>query len=290
MLVCEERFLTPEARRQLEVACPRSRRVLIDPDGRYSPLITLEADANHATPESRDEWVAEFEGLSDIILQPSLGAPAPGTEPFLYFGIDTHRQRPPCGESKQFDIVYVGNNWYRWQDMVWFVNAWSRVRDRVARMAVFGQWWTGDPAPGCEPQTYSHPTFLADSGVDTFPPAPFDDVELTMGRGRLSPIFIRPVLRAMELATPRMFETFAADTVPILPPYFGYARALFGEAVQPLLMPDDPADAIVAILENYACHAAAAREVAARLAQEHSYEVRLVQLVELALSRSAVGI
>jgi hypothetical protein len=248
------------------------------------------SDANHQTAESREEWVADFDELSDLIVQPCLGDPAPGTERFLYFGVDAHRDRAAVNPTKPFDIVYVGNNWYRWQDMVWFVNTVSRVRDRVDRIAVFGQWWTGETVPGCELQTASDPTYLAEHGIETFPSAPFDDVERTMGSGRLNPIFVRPVLSALQMATPRMFETFAADTVPILPPSFHYAPALYGERIAPLLLPDDPADAIAGLLDHYDDCVALVKEIRAQLARHHSYEVRLSQLVELAMSRDAVGV
>ena len=41
VLVCEERFLQSKARQQIDALYPRSRRVLIDPDGRYAPIIDV---------------------------------------------------------------------------------------------------------------------------------------------------------------------------------------------------------------------------------------------------------
>jgi glycosyltransferase involved in cell wall biosynthesis len=285
VMVCEERFLEPEARKKIEVLYPRSRRILIDPDGRYSPLIDVGNDANHPTPESRAEWVADFDELSDVIVQPSIGAPAPGTQRFLYFGVDTHRKRPARSiQQKTYDIVYVGTNWYRWRDIVWLVEGLSAVRDRVERIAIFGQWWTGESAEGCEAETYSTPEYLRNHSVETLPSAPFDDVEMTMGSGRLSPILIRPVLSALEMATPRMFETFVANTVPVLPPYFRYASALYGEGVAPLILPEAPAPAIGDLLDNYADSVALAEEIASKLTRDHSYERRLSQLVEIGIT------
>jgi hypothetical protein len=70
--------------------------------------------------------VADFDERSDVIVQPSLGAPAPGTRRFLYFGVDAHRRREPSPvERKPYDIVYVGNNWYRWHDVCWLVDSHS---------------------------------------------------------------------------------------------------------------------------------------------------------------------
>lgn len=285
VLVCEERFLKPEARRVLERSVPRSRRVLIDPDGRYSQVIRLDTDANHKSQRSRRSWARDFEQLTDVILQPCLGMPAPGTQRFLYFGVDVHRRLSVVPRSKKtFDVVYVGNNWYRWHDIVWLVRGLSRIRVSVPRVAIFGQWWCGVGVPGCERETYSDPEFLPANQVETYPPVPYDEVEAAMGRGRLSPIFIRPVLNALHLATPRMFETFAADTVPVLPPYFTHARALYGDDVEELRLKDDPADTILSILDDYPTNQALAREIGAMLAREHSYEARLAQLIEVGLS------
>jgi hypothetical protein len=47
VLVCEERFRDPEVRRKIDSLYPRSQRVLIDPDGRYSPVTTAGTDSNH---------------------------------------------------------------------------------------------------------------------------------------------------------------------------------------------------------------------------------------------------
>jgi hypothetical protein len=107
---------------------------------------------------------------------------------------------------------------------------------------------------------------------------------MTMGSGRLSPILIRPVLSALEMATPRMFETFVANTVPVLPPYFRYASALYGEGVAPLILPEAPAPAIGDLLDNYADSVALAEEIASKLTRDHSYERRLSQLVEIGIT------
>jgi hypothetical protein len=154
----------------------------------------------------------------------------------------------------------------------------------VKRVTLFGQWWAGDGLEDYAEETHLDPEYLRINGVETHPPVAFDEVEATMGTGRLSPIFIRPVLNALELATPRMFETFAADTVPILPPNIRHARALYGDAIGPLCLPEDPAETIVAMLDQYADYVAFAREVAERLARNHSYEVRLSELIEIGLS------
>jgi hypothetical protein len=284
VLVCEELFLRQDARQQLEALYPRSRRVLIDPDGRYSPLTNIGIDANHATEEARAEWVTEFESLADKIVQPSLGASAPGTHSFLYFGVDNHRTRHGTDPRKAYDLIYVGNNWHRWRDITWLVESLAPVRAAVERIAVFGQWWTGETVAGCEAEIFSDPHFLRENGVETHPPVPFDDVELTMARGRISPVLVRPILNALHLATPRMFETFVAGTVPILPPYFAHAPDLYGDRVRPLQLPAAPAETILGILTQYESFVELTREVADMLGRDHSYEKRWSQLLDIGLA------
>jgi len=110
---------------------------------------------------------------------------------------------------------------------------------------------------------------------------PFDQVERTMGRGRINPVFVRPVLHSLGFVTPRMFETFAADTVPLLPADLKNAARLYGDRISPLCpTPGASAgDRVLEILRRYHDYVELAREIGERLAQEHSYEVRLEELL-----------
>jgi hypothetical protein len=283
VLVLEEQFLSAEALAQIERLVPRAHRIVIDPDGKYFPILAIGADTNHQTPDSRTSWATLFDRLADTILQPCLATPAPGTQRFLYFGIDSQRsKRGSAASPKSYDLVYVGNNWYRWHDIEWLLNGLAPVRLRLGRIALFGQGWSGISLPGYEQHTYSEPEFLRTHRVETYPSAAYDEVESVMGEGRLNPIFVRPVLNALGLATPRMFETFAANTVPILPPYFRDPAALYGTGIAQLCLPDEPANTIVTMLDHYADYANLAEEIRLRLATEHSYEARLAELIDIA--------
>ena len=277
-----KQFLNPLALARIEQLVPRSRRLVIDPDGKYSEAIQVGTDTNHSTPQSHEFWSELYQRLSDRVLQPCLGAVAQRATRFLYFGIDLHRPRVPEAKGeKPYGMIYVGNNWYRWHDFVWLFEQLGRIRPRLGRVAVFGKHWLGDAKPGLEEHTYSDPNFLKTHGVESHRSVPFDDVERVMGRGKLHPIFIRPVLNMLGLATPRMFETFAADTVPILPPYFDRAVTLYGARVTPLCLPESPADAVEGILDRYPDYLALSREIRATLTKEHSYESRLAELLGL---------
>ena len=281
VLVFESKqFLNESEIQDIEKLTEHSHTVIIDPDGKYSKTINAGVDTNHPTTESKTFWHNFYNRFSDTILQPSIGIPHMGSKKFLYFGIDIHRIHDPVSiKNKPFDLIYVGNNWYRWQDFEWFFKQLKPVRSRIGRMALFGKHWFGDPKHGLEQFTFSDPNFLRRNNVECYPSVPFDEVEATMGQGKLHPIFIRPILNALEFATPRMFETFAADTVPILPPYFNYAENLYGERALPLYLSENPADTVINMLRNYEDYIALAKEIRKNLIKEHTYEIRLSELL-----------
>ncbi len=274
-----EQFLTVEAIRRIEQTIPRKRRLVIDPDGKFSDAVQVGSDTNHPSANSRLFWTELYQQLSDTILQPCLGPIVPPVRRFLYFGIDVHRPQVQQSSDKIFDLIYVGNNWYRWHDFVWLLEKIESIRSQLGRIAVFGKHWFDDPEPGFEEHTYSDPTFLQARGVETFGSVRFDEVESHMGKGKLHPIFVRPVLNRMNLATPRMFETFVANTVPILPGYFQHATALYGPEVAPLYLTDNPSKTITAIMDKYSEYQSLAVEIGNTLKSDHSYDIRLTELL-----------
>lgn len=278
-------FLNPEAVAHIERVVPRSRRVVIDQDGMYSDTIRVGSDTNHPTPQSHESWSSLFERLTDTVLQPCLEATTPGVQPFLYFGFDAPDRSGIHSEpTKLYDITYVGNNWYRWHDVVQFLEAIAPTRSQFGRIALFGKWWHGAGLAGSEEHTYSDPDFLRTHEVDVFPAVAFDQVVPTMSLGRVNPVFIRPVLNALNLVTPRMFESFVAQTVPLLPADFRGAKSLYGANAELLQLHSgfSTAERVLEILTQYAKYRDISREISAELARLHSYEVRLEQLLGFA--------
>lgn len=77
-----------------------------------------------------------------------------------------------------------------------------------------------------------------------------------------------------------MFETFAADTIPLIPKYFSHALDLYGNGAKELVLTDRPETDILRILDNYEHHKKLSAEIRNQLKDEHSYEKRLTQLLE----------
>lgn len=248
----------------------RSKIVIVDPDCRYTEA-----------SESREYWIQTYDSLSDNILQPTLGnITKRNVSKFIYFGIDSNNSISDV--KKDFDFLYVGNNWYRWKDIYNFVASTSRIRDRLCSIAVMGNYWDEKTMNGYEKVSSSVPEFLQANNVSIIKPAPYGKVENSMSRGLINPIYIRPLLNKLMLVTPRMFETFLADTVVVIPEYFKHAVSIYGDDVSRLTMPDNPNDFILNILDNYRQYSDVCRKIRNKLIQEHSYQTRLNELISFA--------
>jgi len=275
-------FLSRAALKQLKTLAPRDRRIVMDNDGKYSATTCCLDDTNHPSENSRQQWRETYDELSDRILQPTLGVPANGARSFLFFGFDKHgpdavsQPRP-----KAYDIAYIGSNWYRWRDLEWFIRSLEPIRAGLGRIALFGKWWDGKPFAGLENYTFSDPSFLIKHRVEVNRSVPFGHVEETMANARINPIFLRPALRALQFVTPRMFETFKADTVPLLRPELAYTASLYSNEILPSFLLDDPAHRVHFVLSHYDDMINRARKVSARLREAHSYEARIAELLRV---------
>lgn len=271
-------FLSPTDIEAICVTIPRDRRVLIDVDGKYCPPISTEGDTNHPVQGSYTEWTDLFNSLSDIILQPALrSSTTVNTKKFLFYGVqpEVYLECP----HKDFDFLYVGTNWFRWKTLTGLIKALNSIRNYVRRIAVVGQYWTGDAMPNFASATYSDPDFFSTYTVELYPPAPYGAVEATMSRALINPVLIRPSLNALNLVTPRMFETFMADTVPVMQKDLtDNALTLYGDKVEPLCLSDDPASDILRITKEYPYFRKIVGDIRNRLIDEHSYAIRLKEL------------
>jgi len=273
-------FLSPEDLNQIYKQIPRSKRIVIDPDGKYLKPVQSKDDTNHETPDSYKYWTELYDSLSDTVLQPFLGSTTTkNVKPFLYFGMGNIIQETDQSQ-KDFDLLYVGNNWYRWNDILWLTEAIAPIRNRLKRVALIGQHWSDKVMDGYEKATYSEPAFLKRNHIETFDSTPYGHVEETMSRGLLHPVLVRPILNEFHFVTPRMFETFVADTIPLIPVYFTHAAKLYGNAINQLTLSGNPASVIINILDNYDKYKKLTRDIRETLKIKHSYEKRLAQLLE----------
>lgn len=273
-------FLSNQDIREICRTVPRSKRVVLDPDGKYLEPRFSGNDTNHPTPDSYKYWTNLYDSLSDIILQPFLGtSPNPKIHSFLYFGMDN--QISDLDKiRKEFDLIYVGNNWYRWPDIYWLIKAVSLIRLRLKKIGLVGRYWTGEPMEGFEDATRSDSEFLKRNNIDIQDSAPYGQVEAAMSAGKLHPVLVRPILNEIRFVTPRMFETFGANTIPLIPTYFTHALSLYGNKVVKLIISENPASDIIRIMDNYETYSNLCKDICQKLRDEHSYEVRLKQLVE----------
>lgn len=275
-------FLSSETIDEICTFIPRSKRILIDPDGKYCEPCSVKHDNNHPTPDPYHYWTSLYDSLSDVILQPFIGKEPKvknNVHSFLYFGMDS--ELPDFRRvKKEFDLLYVGNNWYRWHDIKWLVETIAPIRSRLKRVGLIGQFWSEEVMEEFKEATYSEPNLLKKNNIEIFGSAPYGQVEKTMSKSLLNPIFIRSILSKLEFVTPRMFETIMADTVPLIPSYFKYAHRLFGDTINHLtLSADHPTDDLEKIFQNYKENEKLAREIRKSLKAQHSYEVRLRQLL-----------
>lgn len=272
-------FLSSEDLEEIRKNISRTKTIIIDPDGKYMEPYFRSGDTNHPTPDSFNNWKSLYDSLSDSILQPFLGLQTnKKVKPFLFFGIDNNI---PISNVKQkdFDLIYVGNNWYRWPEMCSLIKIIAPIRSRLKRLALFGQYWSSKVMEDYETVTYSNPTFLMKNKVSVYDSIPYGQVEETMSRGLLNPILIRPIFSEIGFITPRMFETFAADTVPVISKNVMTALKLYGREASQLILSDDPANDILRILDNYKTYQKLAGNIRSVLQKNHSYEVRLNQLI-----------
>jgi hypothetical protein len=85
----------------------------------------------------------------------------------------------------------------------------------------------------------------------------------------------------LGLVSNRIFETFLADTVPLVVVPDALATAICGPAVRPLVCGTDIAERLEEVLRNPEPYWDAVVRVREHLATHHSYRQRLTELVAL---------
>lgn len=265
---------------------PRSRRIVIDCDGKYNDAVEPVGDINHANAQLSREWIEICDSISDTILQPTYHPLRPNVMPFFFHGYDPSWEAPLNFDNKEFGMVYVGNNWFRWRSLSRVLGTIEAVRDRVGPMAIVGNGWDR-PAPWAKKvlpvDAYRNdPPYLARLGVQVVPPIRFDEVIGWMSRGLFSPVIYRPLFDRLQLVTCRTFETPAANTIPLLCQDRQFVQDVYGPVGLELVLPQDsPQDKIVDLFENRQYYMQVVRELRNVLKERYSYAARVSDLVEM---------
>lgn len=280
---------------QLLNCVPRERRVVLDLWGRCNDTIRLEHDFNHLERVDRRlgwEWSQEFRRISDRVLQPTLTPLRADVQSFLFFGFDPAAVAPPGAAARRYGAVYVGNNWMRWPQLRSFLERLEPVLPRLGRVCLAGWGWDERPAWAIQNGIAGidvDPRLLARLQVETCGPVPFGEVVGLLSAGRVSPVLHRPLFRRLGLVTNRTFETFCADTVPLLllPPDF--VEAVYGPAALALAPGEDLAAFVQGMLDRPEPCREALRATRDYLARHHSYEQRFQELAAILAEQRGWG-
>ena len=100
---------------QILSGVPRQRRAILDADGMYNQIISVDGyDRNYVYEHVRSGWLAHYNIVADRIMQPTLVPRDPGVIGLPFYGYDpASRISPDTSPPKRFDILCIGHNWWR---------------------------------------------------------------------------------------------------------------------------------------------------------------------------------
>ncbi|HEY1266501.1 MAG TPA: glycosyltransferase [Candidatus Binatia bacterium] len=280
---------------------PKSRRIVIDCWGRYNDTIRVEHDSNHF--EKLDghkgwEWIEAFRTLSDRILQPTSAPLRDDVHPFLFHGYDPGAVVRPLNWAlraartwirgnrarKPYGVVYVGHNWQRWTQIKSFLEAIEPLRTSLGPICLAGWRWDERLDWAVERGIDGvdvDPLLLKRLEVETKPFIPFEQVIDFESKSHFSPIFHRPLFNHLRLVTNRAFETFCADTIPLLMLPDNIVKEIYGEDALLLAPGNDIAARVQDMRRRPEKYCEAVRKTRAHLAAHHSYRRRFEELLTL---------
>ncbi len=267
---------------------PRERRIIIDNDGMYSEPIGVDGDFTHADERASRERIALCDSLTDKIYQPSYHPTRPNVRTFLFHGYRSEWEIPLDFRNKPFGMFYVGSNWFRWRGMQRVLQAIEPIRQKVGRIGVVGHDWAAIPpwvpSPLREQAYFTDPDYLRRLDVEIMPAVPVDQVISTMSQGVFNPVLVRPTFNRLRMLNPRLFETPAANTIPLFNLDREFVCELYGDIAGSLVLDGQPTELIQDVLQCPEHYAPIVLEMRRHLAEKHSFTVRARELVEIARS------
>ncbi len=264
----------------------RERRVIFDADGMYNQIISVDGyDRNHANERDWSGWLAHYGALADRILQPTLEPREPGVKGVLFYGYDPNSEiTPETSPPKQFDVLHVGHNWWRWREVSnSLLPAIEQIRSRLDGVGFVGSWWNAPPAGASELNLEA--AFCVDAGrlqslgIQTGPAVPYTEVIRAMSTGRVNIMTQRSLFRYLRLLTSKYFEIFSADTIPLVMLDPDHAESVYGPAGRELALNDGIADKLLDVFDRPERYREIVQEVRRHLVSHHSYRKRVQELV-----------
>jgi hypothetical protein len=289
---------------------PRDKRIVLDLWGRFNDTIRVDHDFNHLEkfdghPEW--EWKQAISALGDTVMQPTLVPRRDDVGQFLFHGFDPdavakHYSSPKEAAeawlaannrgARPYGVVYVGSNWQRWTQVRAFLEGYAPSAERIGQVCLAGWDWAERPGWAVEMGIAGVDTdaeLLADLRAEVRMGLRFDRVVPLLGQGRFAPVIHRPLFRELGLVTNRTFETFEADTVPVLMLPGDFVEAIYGPAALRLVPGDDIAAHLEMLLEDPVATWEAVLETRSHLARHHAIAQRLAELEAIASTKSVIS-
>ncbi len=274
---------------RLAAKVPRRYRVVIDCDGKYNEAVSVTGDMNHLDESSSRRWREVCDSLSDKIYQPTFHPQRPNVGTFFFHAYNPDWERSLDFRHREFGMMYVGSNWFRWRPLRRVLQVIEPIRDRVGRIGLIGEGWSSVPERHdralLDLAHYSEPDYLKRLDVEVLPPVRFDHVVEEMGRAVFSPVIYRPLFDQLQLVTCRTFETPAAGALPLFTQGRDFVTEVYGDEAEELILPDERGhEKILDLLRRPEYYADIVRGLRRRLAEKHCYELQLKQLIEIVRS------
>ena len=261
---------------------PRHRRAILDADGMYNEVISVDGyDRNHHSERSRRQWLEYCALLADRVFQPCAAPREPGVRSLPFYGFDPAALTPGTA-GKSFDLLHLAHNWWRWREVsTRLLPAVERIRSRLGEVCFMGSWWDMPPAVEDELTV----AFRSDRGwlerlrIQIKPAVNYTEVVGTMSTSRVNVMTQRPLLRKLRLLTSKYFEIFTADTVPLVMLDADHAAAVYGPAGRQLALDNGIEEKLLDVLDRPDEYHDIVQAVREHLGKKHSYPVRVRQLV-----------
>ena len=240
-----------------------------------------------------------YKAVSDTILQPAFAPLRTDVRSFLFHGYDAGSVakryetaqdaaaawRAAGPTEKPYGVMYVGSNWQRWDQVRRFLEQYGRVRGEVGRACLVGWDWGARPDWAVQYGIMgidTDPALLAELDVEVSHGVRFDEVIGLLGKALFTPVFHRPLFRHLGFVTNRTFETFYADSLPVLMLPRDFVAAVYGDAALKLVPGGDVAAHLTDALNKPEIYWDAVLQTRGHLALHHSYAQRFQELGKLA--------
>ena len=287
VLIVENRMSWPSGLPLLRLLSqvPRERRAILDTDGMYNRVLSVDMyDRNHTDENSRDCWVTRCAALADKILQPTFQPLEAVVLPVPFYGYDQSLRVAPGARRKRFDIMHVGHNWWRWREMSsCLLPAIKSIRPKLDGICFVGLWWEAVPSWVREQKLELAIDVDSDQlhrlNIEIEPAVSFTDVIPVMSEGRVNIMTQRPLFRQLQLLTAKYFEIFCADTIPLVMLDPIHAESVYGPSGRDLALHGNVAGRLLDAIENPTKYHERVEEVRSHLAAHHSYRNRVQELV-----------